>query len=146
MSKEKKVRIVMDVDESLKSEIEANAKRCGLSMTYYLVWCALHEAPPQALPPDAIEELKAARDSLTRDIAEVREQLKTANKLLDLLTRMEKEIDEELALERSNAPFLEPITADDVLRHINSEDYDPTQHQIQSGIHPSVRRRSEWER
>lgn len=48
----------MDVDESLKAEIEANAKRCGLSMTYYLVWCALHEAPPQALPPDAIVKVK----------------------------------------------------------------------------------------
>ena len=48
----------MDVDESLKSEIEANAKRCGLSMTYYLVWCALHEAPPQALPPDVIVRVK----------------------------------------------------------------------------------------
>ena len=44
----------MDVDESLKAEIEANAKKCSLSMTYYLVWCALHEAPPQAMPPDAI--------------------------------------------------------------------------------------------
>ena len=48
----------MDVDESLKSEIEANAKRCGLSMTYYLVWCALHEASPQALPPDAVVGVK----------------------------------------------------------------------------------------
>lgn len=32
-------------------------------------------------PTDTVEELKAARDSITRDIAEVREQLKTANKL-----------------------------------------------------------------
>ena len=97
-------------------------------------------------PTDTVEEIRAARDSLTRDIAEAREQLKTAKKLLDLLTRMEKEIDEELALERRNAPLPEPTTADDVSRHINSEDYDPTQHQIQSGIQPSVRRRSEWER
>lgn len=58
MSKEKKVRIVMDVDESMKAEIEGYAKKCGLSMTYYLVWCALHEAPPQALPPDAIVRVK----------------------------------------------------------------------------------------
>ena len=97
-------------------------------------------------PTDTVEELRAARDSLTRDIAEAREQLKTANKLLDLLTRLEKEIDEEMALERSNAPLHEPTTADDVSRYINSEEYDPTQHQIQSGIQPSVRRRSEWER
>ena len=97
-------------------------------------------------PTDTVEELKAARDSLTRDIAEVREQLKTANKLLDLLTRMEKEIDEEQALERSNAPFLEPIIADDVSRHINSEDYDQIRHQVQSETQPNVRRRSERER
>ena len=58
MSKEKKARIVMDVDVSIKAKIEENAKRCGLSMTYYLVWCALHEAPPQALPPDAIVRVK----------------------------------------------------------------------------------------
>ena len=58
MSKEKKVRIVVDVDESIKAEIEENAKKCGLSMTCYLVWCALHEAPPQALPPDAIVRVK----------------------------------------------------------------------------------------
>ena len=58
MSKEKKVRIVMDVDASIKAEIEANAKRCGLSVTYYLVWCALHEAPPKALPPDEIVRVK----------------------------------------------------------------------------------------
>ena len=58
MSKEKKARIVMDVDASIKAEIEANAKKCGLSMTYYLVWCALHEALPQALPPDAILHVK----------------------------------------------------------------------------------------
>ncbi len=58
MSKEKNARIVMDVDESIKAEIEENAKRCGLSMTYYLVWCALHEAPPKALPPDAIVKVK----------------------------------------------------------------------------------------
>ena len=95
---------------------------------------------------DTVAELKAARDSLTRDIAETRKQLKTANKLLDLLTRLEKEIDEELALERSNAPLPEPTTADDVSRYINSEDYDPTQHQMQNGIQSSMRRRSEWER
>ena len=58
MSKEKKVRIVMDVDASIKTEIEEYAKRCGLSMTYYLVWCALHEAPPQVLPPDEIVKVK----------------------------------------------------------------------------------------
>ena len=58
MSKEKKARIVMDVDVSIKAKIEENAKRCGLSMTYYLVWCALHEASPQALPPDAIVRVK----------------------------------------------------------------------------------------
>ena len=48
----------MDVDESIKAEIEENAKKCGLSMTCYLVWCALHEAPPQALPPNAIVRVK----------------------------------------------------------------------------------------
>lgn len=97
-------------------------------------------------PTDTVEELKAARDSLTRDIAEAREQLKTANKFTDLLTRMEKEIDEELALERSNAPLPEPTTADETSRYINSEDYYPTQHQMQSETKPGVRRRSERER
>ena len=97
-------------------------------------------------PTDTVAELKAARDSLTHDIAEAREQLKTANKLTDLLTRMEKEIDEELALERSNAPLPAPTTADDVSRYINSEESYPTQHQMQNGIQSSVRRRSEWER
>lgn len=97
-------------------------------------------------PTDTVEELKSARDSLTRDIAEVREQLKTANKLTDLLTRMEKEIDEELALERSNAPLHEPTTADNVSRYTNSEDYDSTQHSVPSETQSSVRRRSEWER
>ncbi len=58
LEKEKKVRIVMDVDESIKAEIEANAKACGLSMTYYLAWCALHEAPPKALPPEEIVKVK----------------------------------------------------------------------------------------
>ena len=58
MSKEKKARIVMDVDVSIKAKIEENAKKCGLSMTYYLVWCALHEAPPKALPPDEIVRVK----------------------------------------------------------------------------------------
>ena len=56
--KEKKSRIVMDVDASIKAKIEENAKKRGLSMTYYLVWCALHEAPPKALPPDAIVRVK----------------------------------------------------------------------------------------
>lgn len=46
------------VYESIKAEIEENAKKCGLSMTCYLVWCALHEAPPQALPPNAIVRVK----------------------------------------------------------------------------------------
>lgn len=58
MSKEKNARIVMDVDVSIKAKIEENAKKCGLSMTYYLVWCALHEAPPKALPPDEIVRVK----------------------------------------------------------------------------------------
>ena len=58
MSKEKKVRIVMDVDASIKAKIEENAKRCGLSMTYYLVWSALHEVPPKTLPPDEIVRVK----------------------------------------------------------------------------------------
>lgn len=48
----------MDVDASIKAKIEENAKKCGLSMTYYLVWCALHEAPPKALPPNAIVRVK----------------------------------------------------------------------------------------
>lgn len=97
-------------------------------------------------PTDTVEELKAARDSLTHDIAEVREQLKTANKLTDLLTHLEKEIDEELALERSNAPLPELATADEASRYINSEDYDPAQHRVPSEKQPSVRRSSEWER
>lgn len=58
MSKEKKVRIVLDVDESIKAKIEENAKMCGMSMTLYLVWCALHEEPPKALPPDEIVRVK----------------------------------------------------------------------------------------
>lgn len=58
MSNEKKARIVMDVDASIKAEIEESAKKCGLSMTYYLVWCALHEAPPKSLPPDEIVRAK----------------------------------------------------------------------------------------
>lgn len=95
---------------------------------------------------DTVAELKAARDSLTRDIAEAREQLKTANKLTDLLTRMEKEIDEELALEREGATLPEPTTADDVSRYINSEEYDPTRRRVQSETQPNVRRRSERER
>lgn len=57
--KEKKVRIVMDVDADIKSKIEANAKACGLSMTMYLAWCALHEAPPKALPPPEIMKAKS---------------------------------------------------------------------------------------
>lgn len=48
----------MDVDKSIKAEIEEYAKKCGLSMTYYLVWCALHEAPPKALLPDEIVRVK----------------------------------------------------------------------------------------
>lgn len=95
---------------------------------------------------DTVAELKATRDSLTRNIAEAREQLKTANKLTDILTHMEKEIDEEMALERNNAPLHEPTTADDVSRYINSEEYDPTRHRMQSETQPNVRRRSERER
>lgn len=97
-------------------------------------------------PTDTVEELKATRDSLTRDIAEAREQLKTANKLLDLLTRLEKEIDEELALERSNAPLPEPTIADDVSSYINSEDYDPAQHRPQYETQSQERKRDGWER
>ena len=97
-------------------------------------------------PTDTVEELKSARDSLIRDITEAREQLKTANKLLDLLIRLEREIDEEMALEREGATLPEPTTADDVSRHINSEDYDPTKHRVPSEKQPSVRRSSEWER
>lgn len=58
LEKEKKVRIVMDVDESIKAKIEENAKMCGMSMTLYLVWCALHEEPPKALPPSEIVKVK----------------------------------------------------------------------------------------
>lgn len=121
---------------------ECQAKMDGLKETRDILYNRIRRPKPT----DTVEELKAARDSLTRDIAEAREQLKTANKLTDLLTRMEKEIDEELALERSNAPLPEPTTADDVSRHINSEDYDPTQHRVQSETQPNVRRRSERER
>ena len=59
---------------------------------------------------------------------------------------LEKEIDEEMALEREGATLPEPTTADDVSRHINSEDYDPAQHRVPSETQSSVRRRSEWER
>ncbi len=97
-------------------------------------------------PTDTVEEIRAARDSLTRDITKARKQLKTANKLLDLLTRLEKEIDEEMVLERSNAPLSETTTADDVSRCINSEDYDPTQHSVPSEKQTSVCRKSDWER
>lgn len=58
MEKEKKVRIVMDVDESIKAKIEENAKICGMRMTLYLIWCALHEEPPKALPPSEIVKVK----------------------------------------------------------------------------------------
>lgn len=97
-------------------------------------------------PTDTVEELKVARDSLTRDIAEAREQLKTANKLTDLLTHMEKEIDEEMALERSNMPLSEPTTADDVSRYINSEEYDPARHRVPSETQSPRRKRGNWER
>ena len=58
MEKEKKVRIVMDVNESIKANIEANAKACGMNMTLYLIWCALHEESPRALPPSEIVKVK----------------------------------------------------------------------------------------
>lgn len=58
MEKEKKVRIVVDVDANIKAEIKANAKACGMSMTLYLIWCALHEEPPRALPPSEILRAK----------------------------------------------------------------------------------------
>lgn len=58
MEKEKKVRIVMDVDESIKAKIEESTKACGMSMTLYLIWCALHEEPPKALPPSEIVKVK----------------------------------------------------------------------------------------
>lgn len=48
----------MDVDASIKATIEESAKKCGLSITCYLVWCALHEAPPKSLPPDEIVRVK----------------------------------------------------------------------------------------
>ena len=58
MSKEKKVRIVLDVDANIKAKIEESAKAYGMSMTLYLVWCALHEEPPKALPPSEIVKVK----------------------------------------------------------------------------------------
>lgn len=121
---------------------ECQAKMDDLTETRAILYNRIRRPKPT----DTVEELKAARDSLTRDIAEAREQLKTANKLTDLLTRMEKEIDEEMTLEREGATLPESTTADDISRYINSEDYDPTQHQMQSGIQSSVRRRREWER
>ncbi len=75
MEKEKKVRIVMDVDESIKAEIEANAKACGLSMTYYLAWCALHEAPPKALPPEEIVKVKNLLCNFQGKLFELREMV-----------------------------------------------------------------------
>ena len=58
MEKEKKVRIVTDVDEGIKAKIEKNAKKCGMSMTLYLFWCALYEASPKALQPSEIVKVK----------------------------------------------------------------------------------------
>lgn len=95
---------------------------------------------------DTVEQLKAARDSLTLDITEAREQLKTASRLMDLLTRLEKEVDKELELERNGTLPPEPITADDVSRYINSEDYDPSKHRPQYETQPTERKRGGWER
>ena len=95
---------------------------------------------------DTVEQLKAARDSLTRDITEAREQLKTASRLMELLTRLEKEVDKELELERNGTLPPEPITADDVSRYINSKDYDPSKHRPQYETQPTERKRGGWER
>lgn len=77
---------------------------------------------------DTVEKLKEARDSLTKEIAAARDELKTASKLIDLLTRMEKEVDEELELERNGIAPPEPSTIDEISRYINSEHYDPDRH------------------
>ncbi len=94
---------------------------------------------------DTVTDLKAARDSLTRDITEAREQLKTATKLTDLLERMEKEVDEELELERNGIALPEPSTADPDSRYINSEDYDPDRH-YPPHEEQRERKRGGWER
>ena len=75
MSKEKKVRIVFDVDASIKSEMEANAKKCGMSMTLYLIWCALHEAPPKVLPPEEIVKVKNLLCNFQGKLFELREMV-----------------------------------------------------------------------
>ncbi len=95
---------------------------------------------------DTVAELKAARDSLTRDITEAREQLKTATKLIDLLTRLEKEVNKEFEMEQNGTPLPEPLTADETSRYINREDYDPSKHKPQYESQVQERKRDGWER
>lgn len=95
---------------------------------------------------DTVAELKAARDSLTRDITEAREQLKTATKFIDLLTRLEKEVDKEFELEQNGKSLPEPPTADEISRYINREDYDPSKHRPQYENQSQERKHDGWER
>ncbi len=81
-------------------------------------------------PTDSIQKLKAGRDSITREISEAREQMNVANKLLEMLYRLEKEVDEELELERCRKERTEPATADEISRRINDKDYEPDEHYV----------------
>ena len=94
---------------------------------------------------DTVVVLKEARDCLTKEIAAARNELKTASKLIDLLTRMEKEVDEELELERNGIAPPEPSTIDEISRYINSEHYDPDRHYPPQG-EPKERKPSGWGR
>lgn len=95
---------------------------------------------------DAVAEFKASSDSLARDITEAREQLKNATKLIDLLTRLEKEVDKEFELGRNGTTLPEPPTADETSRYINSEDYDPSKHRPQYENQPRECKCGGWER
>lgn len=94
---------------------------------------------------DTVDKLKEARDSLTKEISAARNELKTASKLVDLLTRMEKEVDEELELERNGIAPPEPSTIDEISRYINSGHYDPDWHYPPQG-EPKERKPSGWRR
>lgn len=94
---------------------------------------------------DTVDKLKEARDSLTKEISAARNELKTASKLIDLLTRMEKEVDEELELERNGIAPPEPSTIDEISRYINSGHHDPDWHYPPQG-EPKERKPSGWRR
>lgn len=94
---------------------------------------------------DTVDKLKEARDSLTKEISAARDELKTASKLIDLLTRMEKEVYEELEFERNGTAPPEPSTTDEISRYINSKHYDPDRH-YPPQEEPKERKPSGWGR